>query len=151
MELAFALRNFFLPHRYRDPFGHITIVEYDPLRLAPAFTRDAAGNETRVEFDYRVVKPRRLTDPNGNRSEARFDALGMLVGTALRGKADGPVEGNSFDHFMTDPSPGEVAAYFAAAAPADLARSLLGTATAGSSTTGTACRSARPRSRARPM
>ena len=128
-ELAFALRNFFLPHRYRDPFGHITTVAYDAHRLAPVFTRDAAGNETHAALDYRVLQPHRLTDANGNRSEARFDALGMLAGTAVMGKDGGPAEGNSFDSFVTDPPPAEVAAYFDVTAPADLARLHLGTAT----------------------
>ncbi len=128
-ELAFALRNFFLPHRYRDPFGHITSVEYDAHRLAPVFTRNAAGNETHAALDYRVLQPHRLTDPNGNRSEARFDALGMLAGTAIMGKAEGPAEGDSFDSFVTDLPPAEIAAYFDATAPAELARSHLGTAT----------------------
>ena len=68
-------------------------------------TRDAVGNETTAELDYRVLQTRLVTDPNGNRTEARFDALGMLAGTAVRGKATGPVEGDSFDDFTTDLTP----------------------------------------------
>ena len=40
--------------------------------------------------DYRVLQPAVVTDPNGNRTAARFDALGMLAGTAVLGKATGP-------------------------------------------------------------
>jgi hypothetical protein len=70
-------------------------------------TRDAAGNETR----------------------ARFDALGMVAGTAVMGKAEGPVEGDSFDDFVTDLARTEIKRYFAAEAPRDLAVAHLGTAT----------------------
>jgi RHS repeat-associated protein len=129
-ELAFALRHFFLPHRYVDPFGHATIVGYDGVfNLAPVMTRDAAGNETRAELDYRVLQPRRLVDPNGNRAEARFDALGMLAGTAVMGKADGPVEGDNFDDFLVDLSPRAIKRYFETDAPRYLAVKHLGTAT----------------------
>ena len=44
-----------------------------------------------------------LTDPNGNRSEAAFDTLGMVVGTAVMGKAlPAPVEGDSLAGFNAD-------------------------------------------------
>ena len=42
-----------------------------------------------------------VTDPNGNRSAVAFDALGMIVGTAVMGKADGHV-GDSLDGFEAD-------------------------------------------------
>ncbi len=128
-ELTFALENFFLPHRYRDAFGHEAIAGYDEHHLAATYTRDAAGNETHAAFDYRVLQLDCLTDTNGNRAQARYDALGMLAGTALLGKDDGSAEGDSFERFVTDLSPGEIAAYFAATAPADLAVKYLGTAT----------------------
>jgi RHS repeat-associated protein len=129
-ELTVALRHFFLPQRYRDPFGHDTVVSYDhPYDLAPVMTQDAAGNVTRAELDYRVLAPHRVTDPNGNRSEARFDALGMLAGTVLAGKAHGPVEGDSFEDFVADLSPAEIARYFHARDPRELAHAALGTAT----------------------
>jgi len=128
-ELAVALRDFFLPRRYRDPFGHDTQVGYDAHRLAPTFTRDAVGNEVHAALDYRVLQPHRVTDANGNRAEARFDALGMLAGTALRGKADGPEEGDSFDSFVVDLPRETIAAYFDTANPAPAAIAHLGTAT----------------------
>ena len=70
-----------------------------------------------------------MTDPNGNRSQALFDALGMLAGTAVQGKATGPVEGDSFDAFTTDLSPAQIAAFFDAPDPRALAVAYLGTAT----------------------
>ena len=128
-ELREALRDFFLPRRFRDPFGHSTLVGYDEHRLAQVFTCDAVGNETRATLDYRVMQPHRLTDPNGNRSEARFDALGMLVGTALHGKPDNAEEGDSFDDFIVDLPTEAVKAYFDTADPAASAIAHLGTAT----------------------
>ena len=32
-ELAYARRHFFLPHRFRDPFGNTTAVTYDRYDL----------------------------------------------------------------------------------------------------------------------
>ena len=128
-ELAFAVRHFFLPHRYRDPFGNPTSVDYDPHDLAATFTCDAAGNETTGKLDYRSLQLERLTDPNGNRAEARFDALGMLVGTAILGKATGLSEGDSFDHFQTDLAPTEISRYLNAHDPCEQGIAHLGTAT----------------------
>jgi hypothetical protein len=129
-ELTFALRHFFLAHRYRDPFGNDTVVGYDqPYNLAPVMTRDMAGNVTRAKLDYRVLAPRRITDPNGNRSEARFDVLGLLAGTAIAGKAHGPAEGDSFEDFAADLTPVQIARYFEARDPRELASVALGTAT----------------------
>jgi hypothetical protein len=129
LELEAARRDFLLPRRYRDPFGHRTVVGYDEHRLAQVFTRDAAGNETHAALDHRVLQPRQLTDANDNRSEARFDALGLLVGTALHGKPEGLGEGDSFDEFVIDLPREAVEAYFAAADPTPSAIAHLGTAT----------------------
>lgn len=129
-ELQTALRNFFLPHRYLNPFGFSTIIRYDePYLLSPVFTRDAAGNEALAEMDYRVLQPRLLTDPNGNRAQARFDALGMIVGTVVCGKIDGPTEGDSFEDFDSDLTPAAIHAYFITDNPRKLAVAHLGTAT----------------------
>lgn len=128
-ELAFAQPRFFLPHRYQDPFGNNTVVDYDPYSLLLVSTRDAVGNETMAESDYRVLQPLMATDPNGNRSEVRFDALGMVVGTAVRGKAAGVVEGDSFDDFVADLTPAQIEDFFDAANPRSLAIAHLGTAT----------------------
>jgi RHS repeat-associated protein len=129
-ELAFARSLFFLPHRFQDPFGNNTVVNYDgKYRLLPVSTRDAVGNETSAEHDYRVLQPTTVTDPNGNRAEARFDALGMLAGTALRGKATGAVQGDSFDNFTTDLTPAQIKTFFDSSDPRALAITHLGTAT----------------------
>jgi RHS repeat-associated protein len=128
-ELAYARPHFFVPHRFRDPFGNTSVVAYDRYNLSLVYTRDAVGNETASEPDYRVLQPRRVTDPNGNRAEARFDALGMLTGTALTGKAIGPVEGDSFDHFVADLTPSQLTKFFDADNPYALASEHLGTAT----------------------
>jgi RHS repeat-associated protein len=129
-ELAFATAHFFLPHRFRDPFGNDTVLTYDTKYILLAvLTHDAVGNATSADHDYRVLQPMTVTDPNGNRTQARFDALGMLVGTAALGKASGPVEGDSFADFVIDLAPADVTAFFAAADPRALAVSDLGTAT----------------------
>jgi RHS repeat-associated protein len=129
-ELGYARAHFYLPHRFRDPFGNTTIVAYDEkYNLSLVYTRDAAGNETASEPDYRVLQPRKVTDPNGNRAEARFDALGMLAGTALLGKEIGPVEGDSFHEFVSDLTPSQNQAFFDADDPYTLASEHLGTAT----------------------
>jgi len=128
-EFAYARAHFFLPHRFQDPFANTTVVGYDDHDLSLVYTRDAAGNETGAQADYRVLQPRRVTDPNGNRAKARFDALGMLAGTALLGKALGPVEGDSFDQFVTDPTPSQTREFFDTNNPYATAAEHLGTAT----------------------
>lgn len=100
-ELAYAKRHFFVPRRFRDPFGNTTTVQYDPHDLVPVETRDAVGNVTRARLDYRVLRPRQVTDANGNRAEAAFDALGMLVGVAVMGK-EGQNLGDSLEGFQAD-------------------------------------------------
>jgi RHS repeat-associated protein len=103
-ELTFARQHFFLPHRFRDPFGQTSYVGYDRYDLLPTRTTDPLHNVTQAENDYRVMQPRLLIDPNGNRSEAAFDALGMLVGIALMGKASESVGDSlaSFEHDLDD-------------------------------------------------
>lgn len=121
-ESAFARAHFFLPHRYQDPFGNDTLVTYDGnYNLLMASTRDAVGNEVKAEHDYRVLQPRLVTDPNDNRTEVRFDALGMVVGTAVMGKAAGPVEGDSFAKFAIDLTPTEIKNFFDSTDPRLLA------------------------------
>jgi RHS repeat-associated protein len=129
-EIAFAQAHFLLPHRYQDPFGNNSIVAYDAkYNLLLVSTHDAVGNETSAEHDYRVLQPKMVTDPNDNCTEARFDALGMLAGTAVRGKAASPVEGDSFDTFITDLTPAQIKEFFDATDPPPLAITHLGTAT----------------------
>jgi RHS repeat-associated protein len=101
-EVAHALEHFFLPHRFVDPFGNRTHVAYDAYDLLVTETRDAVGNTVTAENDYRVLQPAMVTDPNGNRTAAAFDALGMVVATAVMGKAAGPAEGDFLDGFDPD-------------------------------------------------
>ena len=127
-ELAQARGHFFLPRRIRDPFGQSAVVDHDALDLLMAETRDPMNNRITVEAnDYRVLQPRLVSDPNRNRSEVAFDLLGMVVGTAVMGKAaPAPVEGDSLLGFMPDPSQSELDAFFSApveANPADPKRS----------------------------
>lgn len=87
-ELGVARGHFFLPRRYRDPFGQDAVVDFDANDLLMVETRDAVGNRVTVDAnDYRVLQPRLVSDPNRNRSEVAFDALGMVVATAVMGKA----------------------------------------------------------------
>ena len=137
-ELAYARQHFFLPHRFRDPFGNTTAVTYDgydlllsqtrdPLgNLVTAGQRDAAGRVTADGNDYRVLAPRLVSDPNRNRAAVAFDTLGRVCGTAEMGKPEERL-GDSLDGFDPDPGPGEVAAYFAD--PFTGAHRLLGQAT----------------------
>lgn len=107
-ELAFARQHFYLPHRFEDPFKNESKVEYDTLRLLPEKTIDPLENSILAENDYRVLQPKQMADPNGNRSAVSFDALGMVAGTAVMGKAfPAPVEGDSLEGFEAD-LPGEV-------------------------------------------
>ncbi|MFN8499656.1 MAG: SpvB/TcaC N-terminal domain-containing protein [Anaerolineae bacterium] len=136
-ELAFAQAHFFLPHRFRDPFGAATDVAYDsdaadPQRnhnLLAVRTEDAIGNRVTAAHDYRVLQPTLITDPNGNRSGAAFDALGMPVGTAVMGKADGAPQGDTLAAFAPDLTPQQITAIFDAADPRPLAVTHLGSAT----------------------
>jgi len=121
-ELAWALKHFFLAHRYRDAFGNETMVGFDAHDLTVAEKIDAVGNTVRSEFDYRVLAPRLLTDPNGNRVQAVFDALGQVAGTAAMGKA-GERLGDSLEGFEPDLSRRQIEAFLND--PHDRALSLL--------------------------
>jgi RHS repeat-associated protein len=103
LELAEARQHFFLPKRFRDPFGEEATVGYDAYDLLVTETIDALGNHAQAVNDYRVLQPRLMTDPNGNRSEVVFDILGMVVGVAVMGKAE-PAEsqGDSLAGFVAD-------------------------------------------------
>lgn len=130
-ELDYANQHFFLPHRYRDPFhtdavsteSFVTFDAYDLLTLE---SRDAVSNRVTVGErlhdgihpgnDYRVLQPRLVTDPNGNRVEVKFDTLGMVAGTAVKGK-DNTVGDNLNDGFETDLSQDEINEFFDASDP----------------------------------
>jgi RHS repeat-associated protein len=116
-ELTYAGRHFFLPQRFRDPFHTNavrteTFVRYDGYDLLMLETRDplgnritiggrnAGGNLIRGGNDYRVLQPKLVTDPNRNRTEVVFDALGLVVGTASKGKDD--TVGDTLNGFEPD-------------------------------------------------
>ncbi len=93
-----AADHFYLPSQYADPFGNKTTIRYDAYDLLLLETEDALQNKTTAGErdaqgnitsgnDYRVLQPALVTDMNDNHSAVAFDALGMLVGTAVRGKA----------------------------------------------------------------
>jgi RHS repeat-associated protein len=138
-ELSQAQQHFFLPRRFEDPFGNPTTVTYDGYDLLLEESQDAVGNLVTTQtndaqgngviaLDYRVLQPWCLTDPNGNRAEVRFDALGLVAGTAVRGKV-GESLGDSFDTFTADLSQTQIDAFSDADDPHTLAGALLGTAT----------------------
>jgi RHS repeat-associated protein len=121
-ELAHALRHFFLPHRFRDPFGTTTAVTYDAHNLLVLETRDALGNRitagerdptgdiVSVDIDYRVLQPRLVTDANRNRAAVAFNTLGMVVGTAVMGKPE-EQSGDSLAGFQSDLASSAIAAH----------------------------------------
>ena len=91
----------------RDPFhrrGFSTesLVTYDAYDLLMPKRRDALGN--RVSSTKRLPRAAAelVTDPNRNRTEVAFDTLGMVVGTAVMGKADGQNQGDSLAGFDAD-------------------------------------------------
>jgi RHS repeat-associated protein len=121
-ELTHARRHFFLPCRFRDPFGQTTTVTYDGYDLMVLDTRDALGNRmtagerdaaeylTKSGLDYRVLQPRLVMDANRNRAAAAFDVLGMVVGTAVMGKPEENV-GDSLEGFAADLPPSMIVAH----------------------------------------
>ena len=123
-ELDYARRHFFLPLRFRDPFGHTTTVTHDAYDLLLSQVKDALGNlvtagerdqdgvVTAGGNDYRVLAPRLVSDANANRGAVAFDTLGRVCGTAVMGKP-GQDLGDTLDQFEPDLDPAEVAAYFA--------------------------------------
>jgi hypothetical protein len=110
-ELAEARTHFFLPRRFRDPFGASATVQYDPYDLSVLETVDPLGNrvtagertEAGIEpsIDYRVLQPELLTDPNGNRTAVACDTLGLVTGTAVMGKRTENL-GDSLEGFEAD-------------------------------------------------
>jgi Salmonella virulence plasmid 65kDa B protein/Insecticide toxin TcdB middle/C-terminal region/Insecticide toxin TcdB middle/N-terminal region len=145
-ELQYALQNFFLPLRYRDPFYTATFdterfVTYDTYQLLPQETVDARGNRITAGqrdpnpanplivngIDYRLLTTTLTMDPNQNMTAFAFDILGMLAGTAIMGKP-GQNVGDSLTGFTADLSTSVIAGYFAN--PVPQAPGLLANATA---------------------
>ncbi|HEV2234299.1 MAG TPA: SpvB/TcaC N-terminal domain-containing protein, partial [Terriglobia bacterium] len=128
-ELAEAQQHFFLSRRFEDPFGNGTTITYDPPHdLLVVQSADSLANTVIAANDYRVLKPAQLTDPNGNRSAVAFDALGMVAGTAVMGKATENL-GDSLAGFNTDLTETQIGNFYAASDPHTLAGALLTSAT----------------------
>jgi RHS repeat-associated protein len=85
---ANSAERFYLPASFRDALGTTSTVVRDADDLLTESVTDALGNQVRVENDYRVLGPWRATDVNGNRSAVERDALGVVVKTAVLGKAN---------------------------------------------------------------
>ena len=129
-ELAAARKHFFAARRYRNPFGQHSFVDHDPHDLLIRESRDTLDNRVTVlANDYRVLQPTEVQDPNGNRSEVALDVMGLVVATAVMGKASpAPVEGDSLAGLVTDPTAARLAAFFTAPTAA-ASRALLAQAT----------------------
>lgn len=94
-----AATQFYLPIGSRDIMGTESRVEYDAFKLTVLSATDAKGNTISAENDYRTLSPVLVTDPNGNRSAVATDELGMVVRSAIMGKA-GAGEGDT----LADPT-----------------------------------------------
>ena len=90
--------HFYLPVGSKDPLGLETIAtldEYD-LLMEQVEVKQATWNVLRVINDYRVLGPVLMTDPNKNRSAVEHDELGMVIKTAVMGKA-GSADGDTLE------------------------------------------------------
>ncbi len=87
--------HFFLTTSVKDPFGHVTIAEYDTTySLFVKKVTDATGSVVKIKqlafgnpaFNYRVLSPYIMMDVNDNETAVRFDELGMTVKSFVIGK-----------------------------------------------------------------
>jgi Insecticide toxin TcdB middle/C-terminal region len=127
-ELDQAHQHFFLARRFEDPFGNSATVDYDGHDLLVVRTTDVISNSVAAVNDYRVLRPILVTDANDNRAAASFDALGLVAGTAVMGKATENL-GDSLNTFVPDLTPQQISDFFDADDPHVPAGPLLGTAT----------------------
>jgi RHS repeat-associated protein len=130
-DATFAAANFYSPQAHRDPFGQYTRLTSDSYKLLVAQTQDALGNTMISQNDYRVLQPAEVIDPNQNHVEAAFDVLGMVVGTAVKGKVSNGVSesGDSFVQFTADLVESDIDGFINSPNPLAQAPGLLGTAT----------------------
>lgn len=91
--------KFYIPIGARDVFGNESFAEYDQYTFLVKKTTDAIGNFSTAENDYRTLSPVLLTDPNLNRSAIETDELGLVIKSAVMGKA-GAGEGDT----LADPT-----------------------------------------------
>src|SRR6185369_3996374 len=99
-RVLFDPARFYLPVESIDRFDAHSFVSYDDFSLLLTSARDALDNVVSAINDYRVLAPAELTDPNLNRSAVAFDALGMVIATAVMGKAN-LNEGDTLTHPTT--------------------------------------------------
>ena len=92
---------YYMPIGAKDPFGLQTTATFDRhfLLIEKVEVKQAAWNVVTALNDYRVLGPVLMTDANGNRSAVEHDALGMVVKTAIMGKA-GSADGDT----LADPT-----------------------------------------------
>ena len=131
-DVLFAAGNFYLQQAHHDPFGQYTRLAYDSYNVLLRQTQDALGNTVVAQSDYRVLQPQEVVDPNDNHTQVAFDALGMVVGTAVKGKvtaSGSPESGDSFTTFTADLLQADIDGFINNANPLSLAPGLLGTAT----------------------
>jgi RHS repeat-associated protein len=122
-ELDQAQSHFFVPRRYEDALGNVTQTYYDsydlllretvdPLQNRITIgTRNADGNTTNGN-DYRVLQPALITNPNGNQAQVAFDGYGLVVGSAVMGKATESL-GDSLQGFQADLTQAQIDQFFA--------------------------------------
>lgn len=126
-----AASHFYLPEQYRDPFGHVTMLQFDPRDLFVSSSVDALGNTTVVrQFDFRVLAPREIQDPNDNLSEVAFDVLGMPAAVTVKGKGDEADSLIGFTEALLNPGSTARQAFFTGDYSEAQARTWLGDATA---------------------
>jgi len=112
VELTYARQHFFIERRSINSFGAVKRTILDKYDLLPVLAVDPLGNQHAATIDYRVLEPSQVTDPNGNRAEVSFDLLGLVVGSAVRGKVTESV-GDSLVGFNPDLDDATIAAQLA--------------------------------------
>ena len=91
--------NFYTPMGSRDLYGNESFVEFDAYTLLTQSITDALGNKVTAINDYRTLSPVLMTDVNGNRNAVETDVLGMVIKSAVMGKA-GSTDGDT----LADPT-----------------------------------------------
>ena len=104
--------HFYMADRFRDQFGAITKISYDKAyHLLLEWSEDALSNRTTVlSYDLRHLAAVSVKDINDNVTEAALDMLGLVAGTALRGKGD---EADDLNGFEPDLDQATLDAFFA--------------------------------------
>lgn len=95
---ANAAARFYLPIGARDPLGLETVATRDAYDLLTEQVEvvQVAWNRTTAVNNYRVLAPVEVMDANGNRSAVEHDEVGMVIKSAIMGKA-GAGEGDTLD------------------------------------------------------